>query len=77
MNRKQAEKRGRGAATLACWYLRLRGRQILARRARVPGSEVDILARRGRTRDGDDIRIDALFIVRRRWPRHLENVWEG
>src|SRR6478672_9351887 len=48
VNRQQAEKRGRGAETLACWYLRLKGWQILARRARVPGGEVDIVARRGR-----------------------------
>jgi putative endonuclease len=26
-------------------------------------------------RDGDDVRIDALFIVPRRWPKHLANVW--
>lgn len=116
MNREAAEKRGRGAETLACWYLRLRGWRILARRARVPGGEVDIVARRGRTvafievkarasddaavfaldhyrlrrvavaaerlaprymREGDDIRIDAMFIVPRRWPRHLPNVWQG
>jgi putative endonuclease len=116
MNRQRAEKRGRGAETLACWYLRLRGWRILARRARVPGGEVDIEARRGRTlafvevkarnsadaaafalddwrlrrvavaaerlaprymREGDDVRIDALFIVPRRWPRHLANVWQG
>lgn len=116
MNRQQAEKRGRGAETLACWYLRLRGWQILARRARVPGGEVDIVARRGRIlafvevkaraseeaaamalddwrlrrvavaaerlaprylRPDDDIRIDALFIVPRRWPKHLVNVWQG
>lgn len=116
MNRQQAEKRGRGAETLACWYLRLRGWQILARRARVPGGEVDIVARRRRIlafvevkarateeaaamaldewrlrrvavaaerlaprymRDGDDLRIDALFIVPRRWPKHLVNVWQG
>jgi putative endonuclease len=49
MSRQEAEKRGRGAETLACWYLRLRGWRILARRARVPGGEVDIVARRGRT----------------------------
>ena len=48
MNRHAAEKRGRGAETLACWYLRLHGWRILARRARVPGGEVDIVARRGR-----------------------------
>jgi putative endonuclease len=116
MNRQQAEKRGRGAETLACWYLRLCGWQILARRARVPGGEVDIVARRGRIlafvevkaraseeaaamalddwrlrrvavaaerlaprymREGDDMRIDALFIIPRRWPKHLANVWQG
>ena len=49
VNRQAAEKRGRGAETLACWYLRLHGWRILARRARVPGGEVDIVARRGRT----------------------------
>jgi putative endonuclease len=82
----------------------------------VPGGEVDIVARRGRTlafvevkaraseeaaafaldqwrlrrvvaaaerlaprymRAGDDIRIDALFVVPRRWPRHLPDVWQG
>jgi putative endonuclease len=116
MNRQEAERRGRGAETLACWYLRLKGWRILARRARVPGGEVDIVARRGRTlafvevkarateeaaafaldewrlrrvvaaagrlapryvREGDDIRIDALFIVPGRWPKHLANVWQG
>ena len=116
MNRSAADMRGRGAATLACWYLRLKGWRILARRARVPGGEVDIVARRGRTlafvevkaraseqaaafslddwrlrrvavaaerlsprylRAGDDVRIDALFIVPKRWPRHLPDVWQG
>ena len=116
MNRQQAEKRGRSAETLACWYLRLKGWHILARRLRVPGGEVDIVARRGRTlafvevkaraseeeaawslddwrlrrvvaaaerltpryaREGDDVRIDALFIVPGRWPRHLANIWLG
>lgn len=48
MNRHAAEKRGRGAETLACWYLRLQGWRILARRVRVLGGEVDIVARRGR-----------------------------
>ena len=116
MKRQAAEKRGRSAETLACWYLRLHGWRILARRARVAGGEVDVIARRGRTlafvevkarasddaagialdewrlrrvaaaaerlaprymRDGDDVRIDALFVVPRRWPRHLANVWQG
>ena len=116
MNRHEAEKRGRGAETIACWYLRLHGWRILARRARVPGGEVDIVAKRGRTlafvevkaradagsaafaldewrlrrvavaaerlmsryMDGvDDVRIDAIFIVPFRWPKHLPNVWQG
>ena len=28
-------------------------------------------------RPGDDIRIDAMFIIPRRLPRHLANVWLG
>lgn len=116
MNRQAAEKRGRSAETVAAWYLRLKGWSILARRARVPGGEVDLVARRGRAlafvevkardsddaaglaldayrlqrvaraaeqlaqryaREGDELRIDAIFIVRGRWPRHLTNVWHG
>lgn len=116
MNRQLAETRGRQAETLAAWWLRLQGWRILAQRARVPGGEVDLVARRGRVlafvevkqrgtaeaadwsldeyrlrrvavaaqrltpryaRDGDEVRIDALFIVPRRLPRHLPNVWHG
>lgn len=28
-------------------------------------------------RPGDTIRIDAIFIVPGRWPRHVENIWHG
>ena len=28
-------------------------------------------------RPGDDLRIDAMFVVPGRWPRHLPNVWLG
>lgn len=116
MTRQSAEKRGRSAETLACWWLRLRGWRILARRARVAGGEVDVIARRGRTlafvevkarasaesadwsldpwrlrrvvvaaerlaprfmKEGDDIRIDAMFIVPRRFPRHVPDIWRG
>ncbi|MEO7278074.1 MAG: YraN family protein [Sphingomicrobium sp.] len=116
MNRHEAERRGRRAERIAAWYLRLYGWRILARRARVAGGEVDLVARRGRTlafvevkarasseaagfaldqwrlrrvaaaaellaprylREGDSIRIDALFIVPGRWPKHVANVWQG
>jgi putative endonuclease len=115
-NRYASEKRGRGAETHSARWLRQHGRHIIARRARVPGGEVDIVARRGRTlafvevkaratddaaafsldayrlrrvavaaerlsrrfmRAGDEMRIDAIFIVPRRWPRHLPNIWQG
>ena len=49
MRRQEAEQRGRRAETIAAWWLRLHGWSILARRARVPGGEVDLVARRGRT----------------------------
>lgn len=116
MKRQQAEVLGRRAERLAGWWLRLHGWRILAVRARVPGGEVDLVARRGTTlafvevkarstaeaaeysldqyrlrrvavaaerlstrflREGDDIRIDAIFIVPRRLPRHFPNVWHG
>jgi putative endonuclease len=116
MNRAVAERRGRKAETIACWYLRLKGWTILARRVRARGGEVDVVARRGRTlafievkarasddtaalaldayrlrrvavaaeqiaprylRNRDELRIDAIFIVPGRWPRHAANVWEG
>ena len=114
MNRHVAEARGRRAETIAAWWLRLCGWRILARRARVPGGEVDLVARRGKmvafvevkqrgseeaaamsldeyrlrrvavaaerlapryARPGDDIRIDAIFIVPGKLPKHLPNVW--
>ena len=49
MKRQAAEKRGRGAESIAAMWLRVFGWRILARRARVRGGEVDIIARRGRT----------------------------
>jgi len=49
VSRAEAEQRGRRGETLACWWLRLTGWRILARRVRVGAGEVDIVARRGRT----------------------------
>jgi putative endonuclease len=114
--RRERERGGRRAETLAAWWLRLKGWTILARRLRLPVGEVDIVARRGRTvafvevkarrdaagaalaldeyrlrrvaaaagalahrfaREGDVTRIDAIFILPRRLPRHMANVWHG
>lgn len=47
--REIAEQRGRRAESLAALYLRCQGWRILARRCRVPGGEVDLVAKRGRT----------------------------
>jgi putative endonuclease len=116
MTRERAERGGRRAEALAALWLQLKGWRILARRARTPIGEVDLIARRGSVlafievkaranaaesglsldhyrlrrvaaaaealaprfaRIGDDIRIDAIFIVPGRLPRHLENVWYG
>jgi putative endonuclease len=116
VKRQAAEARGRRAETVAAWWLRLHGWRILATRARVPGGEVDLVARRGRTlafvevkarstdhaadwsldrhrlrrvataaerlaprysKPGDTIRIDALYLVPGRLPRHLLDVWQG
>ncbi len=116
MKRRQAERGGRRAEALAALWLQLKGWTILARRARTPVGEVDLVARRGRTlafvevkarasqaqaahalddfrlrrvaaaaqalapryaRDGDTLRIDAIFMVPRRWPKHVADVWRG
>ncbi len=116
MKRQAAEQRGRRAETIAAWWLRLHGWSILAKRVRVAGGEVDLVARRGHTlafvevkqrataeaaawsldayrlrrvavaaeqlslrhaRPGDTIRIDAIYLVPGRLPRHLPNVWTG
>jgi putative endonuclease len=114
--RRRRERGGRRAETLACWWLRLKGWRILARRVRTPLGEVDIVARRGDVvafvevkarasereaalaldewrlrrvaaaagalvhryaREGDVTRIDAMFVLPGRLPRHMENVWHG
>ena len=45
--RQAAESRGRRAETRALWLLRLKGYRILARRARTPVGEIDLIVRRG------------------------------
>ncbi|MEQ9556003.1 MAG: YraN family protein [Rhodospirillales bacterium] len=46
--RRRAESRGRGAELLAALLLILKGHRILARRARTPAGEIDLIARKGR-----------------------------
>jgi putative endonuclease len=49
LRRQQAEQRGRKAEARAAWWLRMQGWTVLAERVRVPGGEVDLVVRRGRT----------------------------
>lgn len=45
-DRRKAEARGRRAETAAALFLRLKGYRILARRAKTPVGEIDIVAAR-------------------------------
>ncbi|MEL6325198.1 MAG: YraN family protein [Pseudomonadota bacterium] len=46
-DRRAAERRGRRSEWLASLSLQAKGYQILARRARTPAGEIDLIARRG------------------------------
>lgn len=45
--KRQAERRGRLAEWIAAAWLTLKGYDVLARRARTPFGEIDLVARRG------------------------------
>jgi putative endonuclease len=63
------EVKARASAGEAAWALddwRLR---------RVAAAAEALMPRYFRT--GDTVRLDAIFIVPRRWPRHMTNVWHG
>jgi putative endonuclease len=45
-------------------------------RLRRVAAATEVLAHRY-ARTGDDIRLDAIFIVPRRLPRHMVNIWHG
>ena len=47
--RREAERRGRRAETVAVWLLRLKGYRLLARRYKTPVGEIDLIVRRGQT----------------------------
>jgi putative endonuclease len=49
MSRRAAERVGRRAEAIAALWLQLRGWRIVARRWQAPASEIDLVARRGRT----------------------------
>ena len=49
-DRRQNEWRGRFAEIAAKWLLRLKGYQIEGHRVQTPLGEIDLIARRGRTR---------------------------
>lgn len=46
--RRRSERQGHRAETLAAMLMRLRGYRVLARRARTPLGEIDLIAVRGR-----------------------------
>jgi putative endonuclease len=116
LERQAAFRYGLNAETRAAWLLRFKGYRLLARRFKVSGGEIDLVARRGDTlifvevkaradltvaleaiTPGQQRRIataarawlgrhpehalltqrfDAVFVVPRRWPRHLPNWFE-
>lgn len=47
--KKNSYKRGLRAESLSVLFLRLKGYQILARRAKTPVGEIDVIAKRGKT----------------------------
>jgi putative endonuclease len=47
-NHVRAQRRGQFAEFLAAWRLRLAGWRIVARDVRLPGGQIDLIARRGR-----------------------------
>ncbi|MBP0577747.1 YraN family protein [Labrys sp. LIt4] len=49
LERQAAFRAGLNAETRAGWLLRLKGYRLLARRFKVPGGEIDLIARRGGT----------------------------
>ena len=63
------EVKGRATAAVADWSL---DEYRLRRVAAAAGALAYRFAR-----DGDETRIDAMFIVPRRLPRHMTNVWHG
>jgi len=47
--RRDAQRRGNRAESIASWWLRMKGYRVLARGFRCPAGEIDLIVRRGRT----------------------------
>ena len=66
--RRKSERLGHRAEHAAAWLLRLKGYRIIARRARTPQGEIDLIAARGRViafvevkaRSGHDVALEAV-----------------
>jgi putative endonuclease len=73
--KRRAQRFGRRAEWLAAWYLRCKGYRIVAANQRLPGGELDLVARRGRMLVFIEIkaRLDAATIeeavTSRQWQR--------
>jgi len=71
--RREAERYGRRAETLAALLLLCQGFRILARRVRGPGGEIDILARRGRLLVACEVKArrrgESELVASRQWQR--------
>ena len=79
--RRQANRRGHGAETLAGILLRVKGYRILARSYRVPAGEIDIIAGRGNVIQhpdllGRDIRFDVIAVLPGKLPKHIIDAWQ-
>jgi putative endonuclease len=72
--RLQAEKRGRQAERICAWWLRLKGRKILARRVRTPLGEIDLIARRGAMIAFVEVKARVAAAAEILWPTYMQPV---
>ena len=81
-SRRRAEARGRMAESLAVLALRLKGYRILARRLRLSGGEIDIVAARGRAvvfvevKARDDVALATTALTAQQRRRLVRAAWQ-